>query len=119
MVPKKAKFLLDENLDVKLAKVLLNLGLSCETLSGRGWTGIKNGDLSLRVKENGYVLITADKDFISLWDKYKIQVIYVSMHPLILSVIEPKLVALFKSWNYNLSKPFLIILQEDSIRLRQ
>ena len=117
MVPKKAKFLLDENLDIKLAKSLTTLGLSCSTLKSKGWTGIRNGDLSQKVK-NGLVLITADKDFTFLWDKYKIKVIYVSIHPKILSVIEPKLVSLFKSWNYNLTKPFLIILQEDSIRIR-
>jgi len=119
MVPKKAKFLLDENLDVKFAKVLTSLGLTCYTLRSKGWIGIKNGALSQRVKENDFVLITADKDFTFLWEKYKIQVIYVSIHPRILSVIEPKLVNLFESWDYNLSKPFLLILQQDSIRLRQ
>ncbi len=119
MVPKKAKFLLDENLDVKLAKALTALGLSCSTLKSKGWTGIRNSDLSQEVKQNDFVLITADKDFTFLWDKYQIRVIYISIHPLILSVIEPKLVNLFKSWNYDLTKPFLIILQEDLIRIRQ
>ncbi|NHK32721.1 MAG: hypothetical protein FK730_15330 [Asgard group archaeon] len=97
MVPKKAKFQLDENLDVKLAKSLTTLGLSCSTLRSKGWTGIRNSDLSHKVKQNDLVLITADKDFTFLWDKYKIKVIYVSIHPKILSVIEPKLVSLFKS----------------------
>ena len=119
MALKKAKFLLDENLDVKLAKALTALGLSCYTLRDKGWAGITNGDLSQIVKKNNYVLITGDKDFTFLWDKYKIQVIHISIHPKVLSIIEPCLVSLFKSWDYNLSKPFLLILQKDSIRLRQ
>ena len=119
MVPKKAKFLLDENLDVKLAKTLSAIGLSCYTLKDKGLTGIRNGGLSQFVKKNNYVLITGDKDFSFLWSKYEIKVIYISIHPLILPAIEPRIIDLFESWDYNLSNPFLLILQKDAIRLRQ
>ena len=119
MVPKKAKFLLDECLDVRLSKILNDFGLSCFTLRDKGWTGIKNGQLSQLAKVNDFILITYDKDFTFLWDKYKIQVIYVSIHPKTLQNSKPHLIRLFQAWDYNLSKPFLIILQEDSIRVRQ
>ena len=52
MVPKKAKFLLDECRDVRLSKVLNDFGVSCYTLRDKGWTGIKNVQLSQLVKEN-------------------------------------------------------------------
>ncbi|MHA1356323.1 MAG: DUF5615 family PIN-like protein [Candidatus Heimdallarchaeota archaeon] len=110
MVPKKVKFLLDENLDIKLAKILITLGLSCDTLRDNGWIGITNGELSQKVKLNKYVLITADKDFTFLWEKYEIQVIHVSIHPLVFSAIEPNLIRLFESWNYKFN-PFIRIME--------
>jgi predicted nuclease of predicted toxin-antitoxin system len=112
------KFLLDENLDVRLSKTLTTLGLTCFSLRDKSWTGVTNGKLSQLVKGNNLILITGDKDFIYLWEKYQIQVIYISIHPLILSIIEPSLINLVKSWDYDLSKPFLLILQKDSIRIR-
>lgn len=119
MVPKKATFLLDENLDVQLSRILATLGLTCFSLKDKEWIGFTNGKLSELVRKNDFILITGDKDFIYLWEKYLIQVIVVSIHPLILSNIEPAIINLFESWTYDLSKPFLLILQKDSIRIRQ
>ena len=119
MALKEAVFLLDENLDIKLAKILSDFGLSCSTLKDKRQTGIRNGELSQFVKKNNYVLITGDRDFTYLWSKYDIRVIYISIHPKTLSFIHPRLVELFQSWNYDLSKSFLLILQKDTIRLRQ
>lgn len=119
MVLKKAKFLLDENIPIKLKQLFTSLELSCATVRDLKWFGIRNGDLALNVKKGSYILVTRDRDFAFLWEKFSIQVIYLAIEPpLISSFIQP-LENLLHNWNYNLSTPFLITLTKDSIRLRQ
>ena len=75
MVLKKVKFLLDENVPVKLKYVFTDRKIHCVTIKEEGWLGIKNGELSNKLKHHHFILVTRDKDFTFLWEKYKIQVI--------------------------------------------
>ena len=119
MALKKVKFLLDENMPIKLKSVFTSLELSCVTVRDLKWFGIRNGNLSIKVKEGSYILITRDKDFVFLWDKYEIQVIFLAIEPPLLSSLVRPLESLLQNWSYNLCEPFLITLTKDSIRLRQ
>ncbi|MCG3252963.1 MAG: DUF5615 family PIN-like protein [Candidatus Heimdallarchaeota archaeon] len=116
---KKAKFLLDENIPLSLKKIFDDQGLFCTTLQAEGWFGIKNGALSKKVRQNKFVLVTRDKDFTFLWQKYNIQVIYILIEPAISDFIKPRLGILLQEWTYDLSKPFFLILQKDTIRFWQ
>ena len=53
------RVLLDEHLPVDLATELR--GHDVDTVAGRGWTGIKNGDLLRRMSGHYDVLITMDR----------------------------------------------------------
>ncbi|TET29093.1 MAG: hypothetical protein E3J70_07880 [Candidatus Heimdallarchaeota archaeon] len=116
MALKKAKFLLDENIPLSLKKVFEDQDLFCSTVQAEGWAGIKNGELTEKVKNNNFVLVTRDKDFTFLWQKHKIKVIYIAIEPAIADFIKPRLVDLLTEWTYDLSKHFLLILQKDTIR---
>ena len=50
---KKVKFLLDENIPIKLKPLFASLGLSCATIRDLGWLGIRNGELSVLIPEMG------------------------------------------------------------------
>ncbi len=119
MVLKKVKFLLDENVPVKLKQIFTDREIQCATIKELNWLGIKNGELSKNVKQDTLILITRDKDFTFLWKKFKIQVIYLAIEPATLDFIQPRLIDLLDDWNYDLSKHFLLILQKDTIRFWQ
>jgi predicted nuclease of predicted toxin-antitoxin system len=119
MALKKVKFLLDENIPIKLKHLFTSLDLSCITIRDLGLLGIRNGELSKRVKKGSFLLVTRDKDFTFLWDKFQIQVIHIAIKPALLSAFTEPLENLLTNWHYDLTKPFLLILQKDSIRFRQ
>ena len=119
MVLKKVKFLLDENVPVKLKDVFIDRGIQCVTIKDMGWLGIKNGELSKKVKQEHLILVTRDKDFTFLWKNFKIQVVYLAIEPAILDFIQPRLIDMLDDWKYELSKHFLLMLQKDSIRFWQ
>jgi predicted nuclease of predicted toxin-antitoxin system len=52
------RVLLDEQLPVDLAEVLT--GHTVDTVVGRGWAGIKNGDLLQRMRGEYDALVTMD-----------------------------------------------------------
>lgn len=81
--------------------------------------GVKNGELSLKVKQNNLILVTRDKDFTFLWKKYRIQVVYLAIEPAIIDFIHPRLTDLLDDWKYDLSKHFLLMLQNETIRFWQ
>jgi len=91
-------------------------GISCITIEEKGWLGIKNGELSLKVNEKDYILLTRDKDFTFLWQEFQIKVIYSAIEPAILEFIKSKVIFLLDNWEYDISRPFLLILQKDTIR---
>ena len=53
------RLLLDEHLPIGLSAELQ--GHAVDTVSGRGWTGIKNGELLLRMSGQYDVLVTMDR----------------------------------------------------------
>lgn len=87
----EAKFLLDENVPRKLKEVFKSKGLECPTVQELGWREIKNGELSVKVKRNDFILVTRDKDFVFLWKKYKLKVIYFAVKPATLQFLHPRL----------------------------
>jgi len=113
----EVRFLLDENIPIKLKQLFPQHNLQCVTIKEKNWLGIKNGDLSVKVRDEEYLLVTRDKDFTFLWKKYSIRVIFIAIEPATLEHIEPIFVNLLDDWKYDLSKPFLLMLQKDSIRL--
>jgi predicted nuclease of predicted toxin-antitoxin system len=110
-------FLLDENVDQRIKVVFNKLHLKYSTVQQEGWSGIKNGQLSQRVKQNNLVLITRDKDFTFLWKKFEIRIIYLAIEPPNFQNIIKELEMLFQNWNIDLNKSFLVTLQKDSVRL--
>jgi len=118
MALKEAKFLLDENIPIKLKQVFTSHGLMCVTVRDLKLFGVRNGKLSEKIKKESYILVTRDVDFTHLWNKFQIQVIHISIKPALLSSFITPVKILLSSWNYDLNKPFLIILQKDVIRIR-
>jgi predicted nuclease of predicted toxin-antitoxin system len=87
MVLRKVKFLINENVPVKLKRIFFDRGIYCVALREEGWLGIKNGELSNKIRQNNLILVTRDKDFTYLWKKYKVSVIYLAIEPSILDCI--------------------------------
>lgn len=116
---KKVKFLLDENVPKKLNRVFIDAGIQCTTIKEEGWLGIKNGELSIKLQQKNLVLVTRDKDFTFLWKKHKIQVIYLAIEPASLKFIHPRVIELLADWKYDLSRPFLLMVQTNLIRFWQ
>jgi predicted nuclease of predicted toxin-antitoxin system len=116
---KKVKFLLDENIPIKLKQVFIDRGIQCTTIKDEGWLGIKNGELSNKLLQGNIILVTRDKDFTFFWKKHKIQVIYLTIEPANLKSIQPSVIELLTDWKYDLSRPFLLIVQIDMIRFWQ
>ena len=57
-------WLLDANMDVHLATLLTELGVSCETAGRCGWKTLPNGDLVAAAMASGYrCLLTRDRLF--------------------------------------------------------
>jgi hypothetical protein len=57
-------WLLDANMDVHLAALLTELGVSCETAGKCGWKTLSNGDLVAAAMAGGYrCLLTRDRLF--------------------------------------------------------
>ncbi len=57
-------WLLDANMDVHLAAVLVELGIACDTAGNRGWNALSNGDLVATAAGAGFgCLLTRDQLF--------------------------------------------------------
>ncbi len=119
MALKKVKFLLDENVPLKLRKTFTNREIQCLTIKEMGWLGIKNSELASKVQKDKFILGSRDKDFTFLWKKFKIQVIYLLIEPATLKFIQPRISELLDNWEFDLSKPSLLILQQDIMRYWQ
>lgn len=115
MENKAPKFLSDENIPKKLKSIFETNNYIVDTVQELGWSGIKNGELSKQTKYKNYILVTRDRDFIYLWEKYSIQVIYLAIHLPVIENLSPRLEELLANWVFEV-EPFLIIFQEDSIR---
>ena len=116
MENKSLKFLFDENIPIKLKQIFNDNDFSVDTVQKLGWSGMKNGELSKRSVEGNYVLVTRDKDFIYLWEKYDLQVVYLAIHPPIMGKLSPRVTDVIVNWENKVS-PFLILVQDDSVRI--
>jgi hypothetical protein len=57
-------WLLDANMDVHLASVLIGLEINCDTAGKRGWKALSNGDLVKAAVDAGFrCLLTRDRLF--------------------------------------------------------
>jgi predicted nuclease of predicted toxin-antitoxin system len=110
------KFLLDENIPVKVKQLFKKFGHECQTIQERGWSGYKDSEISTRIQNQKLVFITRDKDFSFLWKKYKLKVIFLAIEPAVLSNLVPKIEELLSNWKYDTSQPFLLKIQNDSLR---
>lgn len=119
MALSQARFLLDENVPHKLLSVFYKRDLNIDTLQSMGWSGISNGGLSEKIQRRNLVLITRDRDFTFLWRKYRIKVIYLAIEPSTPRYLQPKVKELLDNWNYDLRRPFLVLLQKDALRFWQ
>jgi predicted nuclease of predicted toxin-antitoxin system len=115
----RTRFLLDENVPIKLKRVFVEVGLICQTIKDLGWCGLKDHEIASRITNSNYILITRDKDFTFVWQKKQLSVIYLAIEPVILDIIEPRVKDLIQNWVYDVLKPFLLIVQNDLIRYWQ
>ncbi len=113
---KKVQLLLDENVSHRLIPFLNQISNNVSTVQAQGGSGYKYGRLAQQIKQQDYVLLTRDKDFIFMWRTHQIKVIYLQIHPPVLSELILGLKNLFNNWTYDLDDSFLIIVQKDSIR---
>ena len=116
MVLNQAKFLLDENVPNQLVSIFKGHPSKIATVQQLGWSGTKNSDLAKKMNENNYILITRDKDFTFLWRKHKLKVIYIAIAPMLIEEMEEAMSQLIKDWSFDLSKPFLVVVQEETVR---
>jgi len=57
-------WLLDANVDVHLAPVLREFGVSCDTAANRGWKALENGELVAAAMAAGFdCIVTRDRGF--------------------------------------------------------
>jgi len=115
----QTRFLLDENVPIKLKRVFVDLGLTCLTIKDLGWCGLKDKEIASRISYSDYILITRDKDFTFTWQQKQLRVIYLAIEPVVVEMIEPRVKDLIQNWICELSKTFLLIVQNDSIRYWQ
>lgn len=83
-----------------------------------GIRGIANGELCQYLKENDYVLITFDKEFMKLWSYHKIKAILIDIHPATDPFVIPKFSQFLSTFNEVLPNNFLIILREKEFKVR-
>ncbi|MBU2460552.1 DUF5615 family PIN-like protein [Patescibacteria group bacterium] len=116
--PAKLKFLLDENVDVRLASFLKKAGFSV-LVSPKG---LKNGAvLSLATKES-CVLLTNDKDFanLELVKSAKLSGIVVfRVHPPVLSKLESAMGKLLKEVSSTEFSGKVFLLSESGVEIKE
>ena len=71
---KKVQLLLDENASHRLILFLNQISNNISTVQAQGWSGYKNGRLAQQIKQQDYVLLTRDKDFVFMWRTHQIKV---------------------------------------------
>lgn len=111
------KFLLDENIPIKIKNIFEKLGIKSMSIQEMGWSGYKDKEIISELKDKDYIIVTRDKDFTFLWNKFKLKVIYIAIQPAIIDYMQPRLEYLLNNWVFNLNQPFLLIIQNKTIRL--
>ena len=114
---KKFLFLLDENVDANLRKLLELDGFNVTTVQREGQGGYRNGQLPKLIQGKNIIFLTRDRDFQFLWEKYSLKVIYFLIEPSYAENIWNELKLLLHNWNIPLNTYFLVRLQIGSIRI--
>lgn len=116
MVSQRIEIIFDENVPYELFSLFEKYEYDITSVQRLGLKGIRNGDLSKFVNERKSILLTRDKDFQFLWDKYDLNVIYLSIHPPIVPFLRKPLEKLLKNHLLDLSKPWIYVVQSDVIK---
>lgn len=70
--------------------------------------------MSEYIKENGLVMLTHDRDFLSYCVKFRLQVILIAIHPATIEKILPSVIYFFKNYNDKLPENFLVKIRAES-----
>jgi predicted nuclease of predicted toxin-antitoxin system len=113
------EFVFDENIPIGLSKIFQRLEIKWKSVQNLGWSGIEDKAIAEKLANSRKILITRDKDFQFLWEKYNLRVIHLMIEPATLKYISPIVDELFIQWDFDPSSPSLIIVQNESIRIRR
>ena len=116
--PLKLKFLLDENIDVRLTSFLKKLGFSV-LVSPKG---LKNGAVLALADKESCVLLTNDKDFANLGvikSSKLAGIVVFRVHPPTLSKLELTLSKLLKEVSLSGFSGRVFLLSEEGIEIRE
>jgi hypothetical protein len=109
------KFLIDENVDIRVAKIFQEQGIEVLTIRDLEMLGLTDNPIVQYLQENDPVLVTHDKGFGYRWRIENLRVLLLSIHPTVLSYILPRLNDLLLSSDKPLPDFFLIELSRESI----
>lgn len=115
----KVKFILDENVPLKLKQCFSALGLDCDTIKDLELSGSKDKKISTEIHERNAIFVTRDRHFTFFWDKRELKIVYIAIEPSTLEHIAPRMSYLLENWKYDINHPFLITLQSDAVRFWQ
>lgn len=112
----KATFLLDENIDIRLASFLKERGFSTKICP----KGLKNGDVAALVKKHNYILLTNDKDFANS-DMYHPSmfpgIVVLRIHPPKLEKVSNILDEFFNKFSLKDFNGTLFVINEDGVEI--
>lgn len=116
--PLKLKFLLDENVDVRLSSFLKKLGFSV-LVSPKG---LKNGSVLALADKESCILLTNDKDFANLGtvkSSKSAGVVVFRVHPPTLSKLESALTRLLKEFSLQEFPGKVFLLSETGVEIKE
>ncbi len=112
----KSSFLLDENVSNNLKKHLKSKGYAVITVQELNKRGIKNSQLLELARNENRILITYDKDFLSLKLKPEDSLIIINIHPLIDENVLPAFNIILQSLStIDFNKNIIVLYEKDFI----
>lgn len=112
----KSSFLLDENVSNNLKKHLKSKGYAVITVQELNKRGIKNSQLLKLARNENRILITYDKDFLSLKLKPEDSLIIINIHPLIDENVLPAFNFILQSLStIDFNKNIIVLYEKDFI----
>ena len=96
MILENLQFLIDENVPVGLLKLFRKFNLNCVSIQSLGWSGYKDREIAQKIANTSRILITRDKDFQFLWERYKLRIVHLMIEPAVLKNITPAVEDLLK-----------------------
>ncbi len=111
-------FLLDENVSAKTYKRLKSVNFQVKSIKTENLSGTKNGALLNICKQNKWILITHDQEFLSINIKDHYGIIVVKIHPAIDSVAGIAIENFLRSINHKSIIGKIIILEKITWRYK-